>query len=328
MSDNTGQPINGDPEDLLELSSAEHDGPAALVRETERLVRLAVTDRPLLEWSGELPLHIGATAMRPGDDVVIRDLEQYLPEPKRARGDYVTYDSESFIAVVKRLAGLRTTLWAEQPSTGASKPQITAVLNDDGGYVAGETDPGWRDHRVRLDVRVDPDWAAWARVDTAGDPELQRGMSQVGLAEFLNDHMHNIAEGGGSQLLKAVTTFSTDRKLRVSQNINLTTGEIAMVMVDEEDTAVEQVRLPTKLTLNLRPFYGSAEVILEVELRYRWSKQNGVRFGLVRVRPDRSEDAAWLDVCAQVQAGLPDHPLLQGAPPASLRNDRGGLTAR
>lgn len=309
-------PMN-DPDGLLELASPGHDGPAALVRETERIVRNALTDRPSVDGlTPALPEHVAATWERPGDRLVFHDLEQYQPEPARPRGGYVVYDAPSFIETVARMGQAQTTLWAEQPSTGATRPQITAVLND-----AGDSeDVGWRDHRVTLQVRQDPDWLAWANIDAAGDPELRRGLSQVAFAEFINDHLHNLTgEGAGATLLHAITTFSTNRKVTVRQDISLTTGEISMILVEEEE-AVDRVKLPTTINLNLRPFYGAGLVPLTVQLRYRWDKSNGVRFGLVRVRPDIAEDAAWQDVCTQVRSGLEEHghPLLQGSPPAPL----------
>ena len=307
--------VDPDPEGILDVTTPDADGPAALAREVERLTRNAVTGRPRLDLA-ELPAHVVATWQRPGDEVVIQDLELYRDEPARPRGQYTVYDAPSFIAFVGQISQAQTTLWAEQPSTGAPKPRITAVIND----AADTFDVGWRDHRVQLDVRVDPDWQAWAAIDAAGDPDLnRRGLSQVAFAEFVNDHLHNIpGEGAGASLLHAITTFTTNRKLQVRQDISLTTGEISMILVDEEE-AVDRVKLPTTINLNLRPFYGAGLVPLEVQLRYRWSKQAGVQFGLVRVRPDIAEDAAWQDVCTQVRSGLEDYPLMQGAPPAPLR---------
>lgn len=320
-----------DPESITgELESISADGPAALAREVERLTRNAVTDRPKVELPGELAdaEHVLAHVSRPGDSVRVEDLEHLLDSPARPRGTYTTYDAPSFVTLVGRLANVgnpdnRTanpaaTLWAEQPSTGAGKPQITAVINDhdQDGHLWG-----WRDLRAVLEVRPDPDWLQWEARD-AGAPGVRaadRWMDQVTFAEFVLDQTANIA--GAHELYLAATTFESRRSMNVQSVINLDNGTQQYQYTEQLAGGREgagTVELPNKLTVSLRPFYGAETVQLEVLLRHRLT-EGKLRFGLFRVRPDLAVESAWAAWCDKVAAELPALPLLQGTPPAALK---------
>jgi uncharacterized protein YfdQ (DUF2303 family) len=292
------------------LDSIEADGPAQLAREVERLVRDNVIRRPVAA-SWDPPPHVLAEVFRPGDELVIRDMEQFAAEPVMPRGFAVVYDAVSFATLCQRWGSTdRTTLWAQQPTTGATRPSITAVFDDHMDHDSA----GWREHRARLEVRVDPDWAAWARVD--GKP-----MDQVELAEFLTDQMHVITQPRAAELISAVTTFSTKRNVSFAQAINLDSGETQFTYVDQKRDDAGDAVLPNRLTVSTRPFYGSSEVPMDVWVRYRLDSGR-LTFTLQRIRPDRAEEAAWLDMCAQVAGELGDEypfPLLQGCPPEPLR---------
>lgn len=307
---------NDEREQVTELADLSADGPAAHLREVERLTRAAVTDRPTLLL--DHPPHVAGEILRPGDRLVVENFEHLRPHgPIVPRGTVNVYDAASFVAVVHRYADLeRTTLWARQPSTGATVPSVTAIFDDHGGDVGdddeGHLAAGWREHRAVLEVRMDPDWMAWAAVDG-------KRMDQVELAEFLNDQLHVITAPRAAELVSAITTFSTRRNVTFSQVVNLDSGEQEFTYLDKQGhEAAGTAVLPNKISLGLRPFYGAPETVLEVWLRYRLD-QGRLTFTLTRIRPDRAEEAAWADVCGQIAAELPDFPLLQGHAPVPLR---------
>lgn len=283
-------------------------GAGELVRETERLVNNASTDRPGVEWPLQ-PNHVVAQILRPGDNLRVKDLERHLDEPVRARGDYTVFDAPSFVTLVTRLKDEQTTLWAHQPSTGAASPSITAVLNDAAGPES--TSIGWRDHRAQLVVKVDPDWKAWADIDS-------KARSQVDFAEFINDHLHNIVDPPAAGLVGAITTFNVKRNVTFSQAVNLRTGEQEFTW-QERDEDAGKVKLPTELTIRVRPYFGAEPVDLVVALRHRVSREGGLSIIAVRIRPDLAEEQAWTYVTGQIGEQLPDVPMLQGSAPASLR---------
>jgi uncharacterized protein YfdQ (DUF2303 family) len=300
----TNDPTVQVPEPPLEAIDA--DGPAALAREVERIVTDHNTKRPATAWAPQD--HVLAEILRPGDQLVIRDLEQYEPQPVAPRGTTVVYDAPSFTRLVQRHADARTTLWARQPATGATIPSVTAVFDD---HTDANT-AGWREHRAQLKVRMDPDWVAWSQVD-------KKPMDQIQLAEFLTDQLHTIAQPRAAELIPAVSTFSTKRNVTFSQGINLDTGETQFTYVDQRGETAGTETLPNKLTLNVRPFYGSSVAALEVWLRYRIT-EGKLRFTLERIRPDRAEEAAWGDMCDEIAAGLgEDLPIWQGTAPDPLR---------
>lgn len=312
-------------------------GQAQAIREIERLTRNAETLRPALPGPvvEELPPHVLAQIRRPGDDLLVRDLERYQPEPVRARGASEVHDDQSFIALVRRWGTEATTLWARQPTTGAAAPSITAVLNDHQAYgrdgasaeaPAFDGTPigiaaGWGDHRVTLNTRPDPDWQAWALRD-AGHPDpaiAERAwMNQIALAEFLQDQLPNVSAPPAASLIDAVTTFEARQKISFNSAVRLDDGSVQMQWVEQNERDSGVTVLPPKLTVKLRPFYGAPAADLDVWLRYR-IKDGSIKFGLFRHRPDIVEDGAWQTWCAEISAALPGLPFVQGVPAAPVQ---------
>lgn len=308
-----------DPQGVTDDQPVGADGPAALAREVERLTRNAVADRPEIELPDAVAAldHVVAYVQRPGDDFKVRDLEKFLAEPVRPRGTYTVYDAPSFTTLLKRLTKSATyptaTLWAQQPSTGAAKPSITAIIND---HDADGDATGWRDHRAVLEVRPDPDWQAWEKRDGYVSPNPW--MDQVTFAEFIIDQTPNIVQA--QELYLAATTLQAHRSITFQSVVNLDTSALQAQYVEkignrENGGALE---IPNRIWVKLRPFYGAEQVEQEVMLRYRFA-DGAIKFGLFRVRPDLVLEAAWNAWCESVSTELPELPLLQGAPPAEIK---------
>lgn len=296
----------------------EDGGLAQTVREVERMTANATVERPELvkpDALSELD-HVLTYVARPGDEVHVRDLEALLERPTRARGTYTVYDADSFVRLVERQQlQEQITLWAQQPSTGAAKPSITAVLNDHASAAALAI--GWRDHRAVLEIRPDPDWQQWQARDCGAVGGQSRWMDQVTFAEFVIDQTQNIV--GAGELYLAATTFEARRNLTVQSVINLDDGSTEMQYTETVGNRENAgaVTLPTRLIVNLRPFYGADPVPQDVLLRHRVGK-DGVKFGLFLHRPDLTIERAWNTWCGSVAERLPELPLFQGAPPEAL----------
>jgi uncharacterized protein YfdQ (DUF2303 family) len=294
---------------------------AEVMRETERLVRDALTERPDVDFT--FPSHVHAQVLRPGDKLVVADHEQYETEPVRPRGDYVVYDVRSFVTWLKRRGGEQTTLWAQQPSTGAEQPSITAVLND-----AGRNDAegiGWRDDRTTLVVRPDPDWTKWELRDV-GHPNPQvaagRWLSQADFADFMLDQVPNLGVDIANEVYAAALTFQSKRNIEITSVVDLDDGTQQFSFNETVQNGAERpgsTVMHKELNVTMRPFYGADVVQLRVLVRNRIGQGGKPVFGLFRHRPDLVEESAWAAWCETVTAELPDFPLLQGPPPASLK---------
>lgn len=286
------------------------DGLAALAVEIERLTGNAVVDRPSISLPTDLAEadHLLTYVARPGDDVQIRSLEHLLPDPVRPRGTYTVHDADSFVVLLTRVGTDETSVWAEQPSTGAPAPKLTAVIND----VNPDTRraPGWRDHRVELIVRPDPDWQAWASADG-------KWLDQVTFAEFLIDQTANIPRA--DEIYLAATTFEAARNITCNSVINLEDGTQQYQFVETAANGREKpgaVQLPREILVNLRPFFGADVIGQRVLLRHR-VKDGKLIFAAVLHRPDLAVESAWAGWCEDIRGQIAA-PLLQGTPPAPI----------
>lgn len=315
----------GDPENITGVLESVSDGPAALAREVERLVRNDITERPTVKLpealqTGAASEYLHVYVKRPGDTLVVEDMEKYLDRPVRPRGHYTVYDVDSFVTLLKRYGTEDTTLWAQQPSTGAKVPSITAVINDGQDNII----VGWRDHRARLEVRPDPDWTAWALRDTGHpDPAIARGawLSQQEFANFLHDQTPNLDPAVASEAYSAAQGFAQHVNIEVISVVDLDNDLQQFTYNETLQNGSERpgaIEMPRELYVNLRPFYGADVVQLRVNIRNRLGQSRRPEFGLVRHRPDLVEEKAWQAWCAQVAEQLEQFPLLQGPPPAEV----------
>ncbi len=187
---------------------------------------------------------------------------------------------------------------------------ITAVLDAHSRDAAA-----WERHRLVLALTPLQAWQDWADKD-------RKMMAQLDFAEFVEDHLADIAPEGPVQaadLLEMVQHFTAQRKVSYASSQRLDSGEIAFTYA--EDTASSGgrkhvVEVPTAFTLAIRPFDDSPQATrVDVRLRHRVPRDAGdpVRFGVFLDRPDQVWDAAVREVVAKV-AEVAGRPVMIGAP--------------
>ena len=254
---------------------------------------------------------LAVTRLRDDESVQVTDLEAYLPEPLRPRGTATLYQPEDFAAYVLRLddgtGGEQfTTLWADLDNR-----RVTAVFNDH----TGDGEAGWRDHTAVFQVKVDPDWQAWA----AASGKL---LSQVEFAEFLEDYMHALIDPPAADLLEVVTTFKAQRRVSYRSATRLSSGDLQFTFDTETTTQAGRkgdVEVPSQFTLRLAPFTGSPAVDVLARLRWRIDEAGGLRIGYVLHRRDQVERSAFDGLVAVIAEGVTGLPLYVGQAPSALR---------
>lgn len=235
--------------------------------------------------------------------------ERWAASPARARGEARTLDPASFLRYVRRLESRSTTVWVCQ-SSPAAPPRVTAVLNDH------HEGPGWRDHRVVLDLAPTPLWAHWV----GQDGEL---LSQLDFAEHVEDGIASVMRPPAAELLEIAQTFHATRSVNFSSATRVSNGEVQLRW--HEDTQASAGRagagsleVPDRFVLVLEPWPGAGRVY-EVAARLRWRLHEGqLRIGYRLDRVDEVIGQAVTDLTDHLVAELPDRLVLCGAPPAPL----------
>jgi hypothetical protein len=191
----------------------------------------------------------------PGWNFGATDLEAYLPRPRRPHGEVQLLDTPSFIHHVDRLRTADTVVYVDyRPDFHRSGgPRAIAVFNDheDNCHAAG-----WRDHRAVLEWSYSPEWAAWTGIDG-------QLLDQVTFAEFVEDHLREIASPEGGDLLDLAQTLRGSKK-------------------------DQQIEPPEVLHLSMPIYDGQDNAFVVVRFRYRID-QGKLRLGVSIVNRSKLE---------------------------------------
>lgn len=244
--------------------------------------------------------------VRNDETVHVRDLEQYLATPQRARGHAVIHDPGDFCAAVNRLSNVdHTTVWASV-DTGT----ITAVVNDHATW----DQPGWRDHTLTLQLQADEDWKAWMGLNG-------RLVEQAKFAEFIEDVAHTVVSPDNATMLEVASTMVAKHQVEFSQSTRLQTGDVALMF--EETTNAKagtkgDIEVPERIVVQLSPWRGVQPA--QIDGRLRFTIRGGqLAIGYKLIRPDSFRDEVFSRLVQRVEEGLDTVPIYRGTPPASLR---------
>lgn len=195
------------------------------------------------------------------------DLSPYLPNPRRAAGAVSMADEASFAAYVNKYASASSIIYAHDDGS------MVAVLDDHTAEA-----PGWRGHRATLSRALLRPFREWQAIES-------RPMGQYDFANFLEDHLSEIAAPDGATLLETAQNFKAHRTLRFRSENRLRNGQAAIVAEEQLEGGAEgtggevQLTLPAALTALLKP-YTDAEPF-PVDARIRWGlRERAVTFTL------------------------------------------------
>lgn len=161
---------------------------------------------------------------------------------------------------------------------------------------------GWRKHSATLQLKVSREWAEWAAVDG-------KLLTQVQMAEFIEDHISTIAEPAGAVLLDVTQTLQAHTNVAFKQQAILANGQRQFRWEETVEAKAGQsgnLTIPGELTLVLRPFQGSQPVPVIARFRYQ-VRDGGLSMGIKLAEPDKALEDAFAGVVGDVQASVPVH---------------------
>lgn len=192
-------------------------------------------------------------------DYSIRSLEEFQLSPSHIRQSVKLISAGSLIAYIKKYQDERTVVFADKENTC-----ITSVLD----YHQSATAANWGGHRAYYDCPFSDDWKEWS----AKDKSL---MNQTDFAEFLENHIQNIAPVGdnykgpsGTDLLEMVLAFQETRKAEFKSVRRLSDGTFQMSYSDEKSGS-GNTSMPEKISLAISPFHNGTAYQVDARIRYR-----------------------------------------------------------
>lgn len=246
------------------------------------------------------------TRLRNDERIEVQSLEKHLADPRAPRGLAVLHNPDHWVTYVNRLLDEdRTTVWAD-----VDAGRLTAVLDDHQDAYSG----GWREHRVRLDLRIDADWSHWA----AQDGKL---LTQAAFAEHLEAATHTIVAPDAATMYEIATSFRATRNAQFASDTRLDNGDIQLSYLEETDAKAGKrgdIEIPRTFTLRLAPWVGAEPV--EVTARLRYDITNGrLVLGYSLHRPDLIKRDVFADLVERLSEPLETAAIFSGAVPDSLR---------
>ncbi|MGH3978438.1 MAG: DUF2303 family protein [Pseudonocardiaceae bacterium] len=243
-------------------------------------------------------------------------LERYGEVPSRPRGTAKVTEPGAFADYVLRLAGAESaTVWVQRRSWTAP-PDLVAVLNDHQPAADGVPGvPGWRDHRINLELAATPDWAHWV----GRDGKLT---GQADFAEHIEDGIAAVVEPAAADLLEIAQTFHAARAVEFSSATRIDSGDVQLRWHETTQASAgrsKDLTVPERFRLALEPWPGAGGY--EVTARLRWRLESGqLRIGYRLHRVDDVMRTAVADLVADLTDRMSPSriPVLGGIAPAAV----------
>ena len=108
-------------------------------------------------------------------------------------------------------------------------------------------------------------WQRWTAVDG-------KAISQVELAELVEDRIVDIAEPAGADLLELAQSLQATKSVEFRSDQRLANGAVNLKFVENIEASAGRdgsMVIPTKITLVVAPFQGADPVPVQVRFRYR-----------------------------------------------------------
>lgn len=201
----------------------------------------------------------------------VENLEGFAARPNDKRGHAaltLTAASSEYVARHKRDG---TTIFVDRDAA-----VFTAIID---GHEAGN--PGWGRHTASLMLTPTPEWVQWNERDSTA-------MDQKEFAEFLEDHLGEIAHPDAALLLETCADLKAVQSLDFHQGITLANGAVQFTYNEhaEAKSATRALEVPGTFSLYLRVFEGTSHQAMNARLRWRIEKEGGkLRFFYKLVRP-------------------------------------------
>lgn len=214
----------------------------------------------------------------------IVSLEQYQVAPNRIKQKMSLGSCESFCAYVNRFKEEGTSIYLD---VGAGS--FVGVLDH---HIPGQAQ--WGDHAVRFAPQHTMEWLAWKQIHKGK-------MSQLDLAQFIEENLDTIIEPEPNVMLKAALEFQSNEKMTLGSTQNLDNGSVKFNFTKENVT--QSVTFPHRIKVGLAVYEGEDPVEYEVRIRYRTSLEGVLTFHTSFVEdPARAERDALKEIAKTIEA--------------------------
>lgn len=247
--------------------------PEAMI--VQSLAEAAMTPQPITIG---LP-HGNLPAIAVSERVKLHSLAHLLPAPLRPSGTthlLTLQDLHAYLAKQTAFenSGLNPVIYANRKDLS-----FTAILNHH-----HRTGPGWMDYRAKVTLTKSRQLTLW-------QAKNGQKMSQEAFALFLEEHLEDIREPNGNEVLTFAETLEATRTEVFKSSIVTATGEQRLTF-NSERNGEQSSQLITKIILGIPLFEGGEAYAVEVKISHRVS-EGKLTFWYDLRHIDYLLDAAW-----------------------------------
>jgi len=180
------------------------------------------------------------------------------PGPTNAAGTMQCLTPESFVAAVKDHHDVRSAIFAD--SENGVVVCVFDYLERGGAPTHGEDerDKGWGQHRAEIRFERSRKLKEWLK--------LTEAVSQLSFAEFIEDHLDDVVDPKGDDLLALATDLEASSTGSFKGKVNLANGSTQLAFSHDTETTVE---VPKEIALGIPLFEHHAGYRLRARLRWR-----------------------------------------------------------
>lgn len=221
-------------------------------------------------------------------DSQIVSLENYQKAPNRIQQKVTLLSCVSFCAYVNRFKNESSSVYLN-----AADGKFEAVLDH---HAAGE--PSWASHRAGFKPKQSMEWQAWAQMH-------RQKVTQLELAEFVEEMLDTIIDPAPNVMLKAALDFQSNESLTLASSQSLDDGATRFNFA--KDNVNKSVTFPHRIKVGIPLFENEQPQELEARIRYRTSGEGALTFTIAFVKDPRAilRDAM-LDIAKNIMEGTVD----------------------
>ncbi len=234
------------------------------------------------------------------DGYRLQDTEDFQDAPRRTRASVKVLTLEMLIAYVNRFKASPTCFVTKDGN-------VTAILDYD-----RPDSPSWRHHEVTFAPSVTDAWAAWTSKNG-------RWMPQTDFADFIEDHVEDVVEPTGADMLELARNLSMKRNVEFQSKVNLTNGDVQFNFTQETSTGSSErgtITAPETFKIGLRPYMGFDGFQMECRLRYRISDEGKLTFAFKILKLEDVKEKAAERVFDTLTSAFPNDLVLWGSAPS------------
>lgn len=240
------------------------------------------------------PLNDGVPFVVVPEGYKVEHVTERDESPARATGIVKLRDANSFVTYFNRQKRTESLIYAS-----LDPAKILGVIDDHLAYddaLSGDhwaKGANWRGYRVEFAVPASREWKTWTGKD-------RHPLSQLELAELIEDNLPDIISPDGSTMLSVALNFEASKEGNFVSAARLQDGSTNFVWKEDINATGNKIAMPSQITLSIPVFENGAPYSIDARIKYR-VKDGALKIWYELVRPHKVLEVAFRAIWSQIE---------------------------